>query len=89
MRNFLNHLGIYNDGTQLNGKYVINFNNIDEFNKVFKKLDKSNEIEESEESSILNSSVSTIVYNNDDYLIILSANFDTDEYTLTIQDIGR
>lgn len=89
MRDFLNHLGIYDEGQQVNKTYIIDFDDINAFNKAFKKLDKSDEIEESEESSVLNSSVSTIVYNNDNYLITLSANFDTDEYKLVIQDIGR
>lgn len=89
MKDFLNHLGIYAEGQKVKNSYIIDFDNIDEFNKAFKKLDKSDEIEESEESSIINSSMSSIVYNNDEYLITLSANFDTDEYKLVIQEIGR
>lgn len=86
MEDFLIDIGINTlNGRTVSNKFIIDFDNVNEFNRAFGKLDKCEDLEEQEDSSIVNASVSNIVYINDNYLINLTANFDTDEYRLVMQ----
>lgn len=89
MEEFLSSIGIHNEGTLSNdGSYVIDFDNVDDYNSAFTKLDKFEGLDESEESSIVNASISNVIYMNEDYLITLTANFDDDQYKLVIKEMG-
>lgn len=86
MREFLRKLGINTSG-QFKGTntYVIDIDDSDEYGKIYSKLDKSILVDEDPDSSQLTESTSTIQYESDDYILTLIANFDLDEYKLTIK----
>ena len=54
------------------------------YGKVFSRLDRNDEIEIEEGSVVESDSMSSTRYIGDGYVITLTANFDTDEYKLTI-----
>lgn len=87
MEEFLRKLGIDKTGEKgLNGTYVITIDNSDDYGKYYSKLDKSQLIEEDEESSQITMETSSIQFVNDDYTITLLADFDADTYKLTIKE---
>ena len=88
MEEFLSSIGIHNKGEKSSdGNYVIDFDDVNEYNKAFSKLDRAEELEETEESSVTNSSMSSIIYTNDEYILTLTADFDNDEYRLVVQKV--
>lgn len=88
MEEFLSELGIHDEGsTTPDGNYVIDFDSVDDYNRAFGKLDRADDLDETEDSSVVNSSTSSIIYTNEDYIITLSADFDNDKYTLVVQKI--
>ena len=88
MEEFLSEIGIHDNGSKTpDGNYVIDFESVDDYNKAFAKLDRATDLEETEDSSVVNSSVSNIIYTNDEYIITLTADFDNDNYTLVMQEI--
>ncbi len=88
MEEFLSEIGIHEKGSlNSDGNYVIDFESSEDFSKAFTKLDRYEDLDETEDSSIVNSSVSNIIYTNDNYIITLSADFDNDKYSLVMQEI--
>ena len=88
MIDFLKRLGINSEGeTTSNGSYVIDISDSDEFNKIFSKLDKSELIEENEDSSVVNVNVSNILYFSDKFSLNLIADFKQDIYKLVVTDL--
>ena len=88
MEEFLSEIGIHDSGSKTpDGNYVIDFDSVDDYNKAFAKLDRSEDLDETEESSVVNSSISNIIYTNDKYIITLTADFDNDNYALVMQEI--
>ena len=88
MEEFLSEIGIHEKGSLTSdGNYVIDFESSEDFSKAFTKLDRYEDLDETEDSSIVNSSVSNIIYTNDNYIITLSADFDNDKYSLVMQEI--
>ena len=55
------------------------------YGKVYSKLDNSDLVEEDENSSQVTEDTSSIQFDNDDYILTLLANFDTDEYKLIVK----
>ena len=87
MEEFLNEIGIQ-------GKLNITDDNTgvleilgsDNYGRVYSRLDKSNLVEEDEDSSQMTAETASIQYESEKYLITLLANFDTDEYKLVIKE---
>lgn len=88
MEEFLSEIGIHDKGSRTSdGNYVIDLDSVDDYNKTFAKLDRAKDLDETEDSSVVNSSISNIIYTNDKYIITLTADFDNDNYTLVMQEI--
>lgn len=85
MKDLLNKIGITEPGhfTRDDG-YVIDFENSADFNRAFSRLDKSDLVDEIEDSSVITLSVSNVMYSNDDYSLNLIADFDQDTYKLVV-----
>lgn len=64
--------------------YVIDLDSADEYSKVFSKLDKSDLVDEVEESSVSNVSVSNVMYTSNNYSLNIIADFDSDTYKLVV-----
>lgn len=87
MEEFLNEIGIQ-------GKLNITDDNTgvleilgsDNYGRIYSRLDKSNLVEEDEDSSQMTAETASIQYESEQYLITLLANFDTDEYKLVIKE---
>ena len=86
MEDFLKQLGITQIPEQTNdGHYQIDIDNSNDFAKIYSKLDKSDLLDEDEESSQVTTETISIQYLNDDYLITLLGDLEGDKYTLTIK----
>lgn len=89
MREILNKLGISNRGYfEGNNVYVIEFDNANEYNKCFTKLDKADIIEEDSANSFTDMDNSSILYDNDEYSFNLTADFNNDIYKLIVLKKG-
>jgi hypothetical protein len=90
VKELLKKIGITEEGEfTTSGNYVIDIADSDEFNKIFSKLDKSDLIEENEESSVINVDVSNVLYLSDEFALNLIADFKQDLYKLVVTDIGE
>ena len=88
MKELLKNIGITEVGYYGKEKnYVIDLENSDHFNKVFSKLQKSDLVDENEDSSVVNLSVSNILFLSDDYSLNLIADFDQDIYKLVVTEL--
>ena len=67
--------------------YVIDLDSADEYSRIFAKLDKTDLVDEVEESSVSNVSVSNVMYTNDEYLLNIIADFDNDTYRLVVHKL--
>lgn len=88
MRELLKRIGITSPGYHTkDGNYVIDFEDSNEFNKAFSRLDKSSEIKENEDASVINLNVSNVLYSNDEFTLNLVADFDQNTYKLVVSEI--
>lgn len=88
MKELLRKIGITEAGYfSSNNNYVIDFDSSDEYNKAFSKLDRTDLVEENDDTSVINMSVSNIMYSNDDFSLNLIADFDNDTYKLVVTDL--
>ena len=87
LEKFLEQLGITQVGhyTKSNS-YIIDIEDSGEYGKIYSLLDKSDEVEEDEDSSTINVHTSTIVYESDDFQLTLMADFDQDTYKLVCKE---
>lgn len=87
LEKFLERLGITQVGhyTKTN-TYIIDIDDSDEYGKIYSLLDKSNEIEEDEDSSTITIHTSNIVFESDNYQLTLIADFDQDTYKLVCKE---
>ena len=87
LEKFLEKLGITQVGhyTKTN-TYIIDIDDSDEYGKIYSLLDKSNEIEEDEDSSTITVHTSNIVFESDNYQLTLIADFDQDTYKLVCKE---
>ena len=84
---FLRKLGIHQEGEYTDdGNYFIELEDDDEYAKIYSLLDKSNELEEDEDSSQLTDDNSSVQYINDKYTITLLADYDSDQYALICRE---
>lgn len=88
MEEFLKELGITKPGRKNeNGFYVIDIDDSDEFGRIFSRLDKSDLVDEDEESSSITLDSANITYLGDDYTITLMADFENDtDYKLVMRE---
>ena len=88
MKDLLRKLGIMEEGTRTsNHNYVIDLEDSDHFNRIFSKLDKSDLVEENEDSSVVNLEVTNILYIADGFSLNLIADFEQDTYKLVVSDV--
>ena len=88
MKELLSKIGITEAGYFSKDKnYVIDFESSDQFNKAFSKLDKSDLVEENEDSSVVNLNVTNVMYISDDYSLNLIADFSADTYKLVVTEL--
>lgn len=87
MEQLLQEIGIH-EKPQLgsDGTYVIDIKDSNEYGVYYSKLDRSDLLDEDEESSNVTIDGSTIVYISDDYTLTLIADFASDQYKLTIRE---
>ena len=88
MEDFLKEIGITKEGkTNENGFYVIDIDDSDEFGRIFSKLDKSDLVDEDEESSSITLDSANITYLCDEYTITLMGDFENDtDYKLVMRE---
>lgn len=88
MKDLLRKLGIMEQGTRTsNHNYVIDLDDSDHFNRIFSKLDKSDLLEENEDSSVVNLEVTNILYIADGFSLNLIADFEQDIYKLVVSEL--
>lgn len=90
MKELLKSLGITDVGYYSKEKnYVIDFESSDDFNKTFAKLNKSDLVDENEDSSVINLDVSNINYLADGFSLNLIADFGQDIYKLVVTELDE
>lgn len=90
MKELLKSLGITDVGYYSKEKnYVIDFESSDDFNKTFAKLNKSDLVDENEDSSVVNLDVSNINYLADGFSLNLIADFGQDIYKLVVTELDE
>lgn len=88
MKELLKKIGITEAGYfSSNNNYVIDFDNSEEYNKAFSKLDRTDLVEENDDTSVINMNVSNIMYSNNDFSLNLIADFDNDTYKLVVTEL--
>ena len=87
LEKFLEKLGITQIGhyTKTN-TYIIDIEDSDEYGKIYSLLDKSEEVEEDDDSSTVTVHNSNIVFESDNYQFTLMADFDQDTYKLVCKE---
>lgn len=82
----LNYSGEYGK----NNSYVIDLYTDKEFGKVYSLFDRNEEVEQLEENNLLTVHNASLIYlYKDRYQINLKSNFDTDEYSIILTDLGE
>lgn len=88
MKDLLKQIGITEEGHRTSSNnYVIDLDDSNHFNKIFSKLDKSDLVEENEDSSVVNLDVTNILYIADGYSLNLIADFSQDTYKLVVTEL--
>lgn len=87
MESVLRKLNIYLEGSySKDGSYVIDIYDSDDFGRIYSLLDNNNNVEELDDSSLLNQHSANISYLYDDYQLTLIADFDEDLYKLVVTE---
>ena len=86
MEEFLKSLGITGHLQKSKSSYVLDIADSNEYGKIYSLLDKNEELEEDAEGSQVTLDYSSVQFFNDKYMIQLIADFDADEYRLTIKE---
>lgn len=86
IKNFLNKLGISQEGVESEGKYVIDLGDSNAYSRVYTILDKSELVDLDVENMSMTEEESTMIYLSDNYDLTLGANFNDNKYTLTIEE---
>lgn len=91
MIEFLRSLGIKLNGAfNTQNAYVIDLADADEFGKIYSILDKKEDegiIENDSTESLITIFNASIIYNSDEYQIVLTADYDNDIYKLICSKI--
>ena len=84
-KEFLQEIGINLSGYyDKSHKYVVDLSDSDEYGRIFSKLNKSDLVEENDSASQITVNNSTVVYEGEEYDIILQADFDNDLYKIIV-----
>ena len=86
MEEFIQELGIQGKLNKVNGKGIIDIQDSNEYGRIYSRLDRSELLEEDEDSSQITLDNATIVYEGDDYQLTLLADFNADQYKLVIKE---
>lgn len=87
MEEFLKELGIDRKYEQSDsGSYVIDLKDSIDYGRIYSILDRSDLIDEDSESSQVTEDTSSVQYSNDEYTLTLLADFNEDQYKLTIRE---
>lgn len=86
MEEFLSSIGIEGQLQKSSSSYVLDIGNSDEYGRIYSLLDNSDEVEEDPESSQVTLDYASVQFFNDRFTIQLIANFEADEYRLTIKE---
>lgn len=86
MEEFLKDLGITQEPIEVEGVLVIDIESSEDYGRIYSKLDRSDLVDEDEESSYLTANESSIQFVSDDYIITLISDFENDTYKLTIKE---
>ena len=87
MEDFLKEIGISQKPVKSDSRtYVIDIPDSNEYGRIYSKLDRSDLVDEDPESSQITSTVSSIQFIGEDYILTLLADFDSDKYKLTIRE---
>lgn len=86
MDEFLADLGIDGNFRRSASSYVLDIEDSNEYGKIYSILDNSDLVEEDGESSQITVDYQSVQFYNDDYLLQLIADFESDEYRLTIKE---
>lgn len=87
MKELLNEIGITQSGHYDGDTYIIEFESDSEYNKAFSKLDKSDLVEEKDDASSITLDTSIVVYEADNFMLTLIANFNTNKYELKVNEM--
>ena len=88
MKELLKSIGITEEGHMSSGNnYIIDLEDSDHYNRIFSKLDKSDLVEENEDSSVVNLEVTNILYLANGYSLNLIADFEQDTYKLVVTEL--
>ena len=88
MKEFLRKLGITQSGYySSNNNYVIDLDDSKDYDKICSLLDKSDLVEENPDSSVINTSVSNILYVGEQFSLNAIADFDSDTYKIVVTEI--
>lgn len=88
VKEFLKELGINSEGLKLKDtEAVIHFSDSNAFSKAYTKLSNSDLVDLDIENVTVDEDGSHMLYMADDYDIYLDADYDTDNYTLTLQEV--
>lgn len=88
MKEFLRKLGITQSGYySSNNNYVIDIDDSKDYDKICSTLDKSDLVEENPDSSVINTSVSNILYVGEQFSLNVIADFDNDTYKVVVTEL--
>lgn len=87
MEELLKEIGIDKPISIQSGKAVVDIDDERDYGRIYTLLDRSDLVEEDEESSMITMDSSSIQYDNDDYILTLIADFNLDEYKLVIKEV--
>ncbi len=88
MKEFLRKLGITQSGHySSSNNYVIDLDDSKDYDKICSILDKSDLVEENPDSSVINTSVSNILYVGEQFSLNVIADFDNDTYKVVVTEL--
>lgn len=88
MKEFLRKLGITQAGYYSSkNNYVIDLDDAKDYDKICSTLDKSDLVEENPDSSVINTSVSNILYVGEQFSLNVIADFDNDTYKVVVTEL--
>lgn len=88
MEEFLKSIGIEDQGIYTNnGSYVIDIRTYDDYGRYFSLLNKSDKVDEIQDTSMITYHTTTVTFESDDYQLVLQADLDEDLYKLVVTKI--
>jgi hypothetical protein len=82
---FANQIGIATQGTMSDGKYIVHLEDSDVYSKAYTLLSNSKILHLDSDEVTITEHNSTMKYLSDDFDVVLDADFDNDDYNITIE----